>query len=212
MLHYFRSSEMIIFLALLMGALTAFSPDRWLPASVIAWRKGWKTSRTILFASFALFFHVLLGYFLFLVFQDIEHLVDQSFQIHLSSSRLFYLAVAFMFALILARKWRLPRIQKALHVDSHNFWGSLIVFSLLGPCEMIVPIFVKAKALGVGYLLPFVAFLIGSCFAGTSLVTGGKWLWNKPLGLPQGMDWVYRKSFILSLLIGITLSVGFSMI
>jgi len=211
-MHTFTSPVWIVLLAILFGGLNVFSPDRWLPASVLAWQKGWKISRTISFLGIALFSHVLTGYLLFLLFQNIGNRIGQKFSVDMGASSLFLFALGLMFFITLARRLRFPRIQEAFRVGQKGAWGSFIVFSLLGPCEVIVPIFVKAKSLGVGYLIPFLAFLTGTWITGIGLVAISKTIWNRPLGLPQGVDWAYRKCLALPVFTCLTLTLGFSLI
>jgi hypothetical protein len=96
----------------------------------------------------------------------------------------------------LVRGIRFRHIPEVLRTGSGGFWGLLTVISLLGPCEAIIPILVKARLLGTGYLIPATAFFMGSLIGGLFLVLSGRMIWNRPLWLPQGMQWL--RSFRLA--------------
>ena len=72
-MNFSLAPQLIIFFFMVLGALHVLGPDHWLPASVLAWQKKWKFSKTILFSIVAFFSHVLTGYLLFLVFQKWVH-------------------------------------------------------------------------------------------------------------------------------------------
>jgi hypothetical protein len=195
------SYEPLILLAGLAGALHVLGPDHWFPTSVLAWQKSWAPSRTILFALAAYFFHVLFGYFLYLF---VEKWVS-----HLGPEEFFTFAMGLMVLMTLVRAIRFQRVQPVIRIGQEGVGGSFLALSLLGPCEVVIPMFAKSKFLGMGYLIPFVAFLAGTCAMGILLVLKGRNLWNQPLWLPLGVRWLAQTRAAFPLMAGVVLSVGF---
>ena len=195
------ASEVLVLLSALAGALHVLGPDHWYPTSVLAWQKSWAPFRTVLFALIAYFFHVLLGY---LAYALIEKWVS-----HLGSKEFFALAIGLMLIMTWVRGVRFQRVQPVIRIGRKGFGGSLLALTLLGPCEVVIPMFAKSKFLGMGYLIPFVAFYAGTCLVGIFLVLYGRNLWNRPLGLPLGVRWLEQNRGDFSLIAGLVLSVGF---
>ncbi|MEO5969848.1 MAG: hypothetical protein ABIQ95_07965 [Bdellovibrionia bacterium] len=201
MMSPLTSYESLILLAGLAGALHVLGPDHWFPTSVLAWQKSWGRSRTVLFASAAYFFHVLLGYFIYLF---IEKWVS-----HLGPKEVFTFAMGLMVVMTLVRGIRFLRVKQVIRMGRKGVGGSFLALSLLGPCEVVIPMFAKAKFLGMGYLIPFVAFLTGTWVVGILLVLNGRNLWNRPLWLPLGVRWLAQTRAAFPLMAGVVLSVGF---
>lgn len=195
------SIESLVLLSGLAGALHVLGPDHWFPTSVLAWQKSWAPSRTVLFASTAYFFHILFGYFLYLF---IEKWVSD-----LGPKEFFTFAMGLMVIMTLVRGFRFQRVQQVIRIGQKGVGGSLLALTLLGPCEVVIPMFAKAKFLGMGYLIPFVAFFIGTWMVGILLVLRGRNLWNRPLWLPLGVRWLVRTRAAFPLIAGLVLSVGF---
>src|ERR1700746_4099076 len=55
----------IYFFAALAGAAQMMAPDRWMPASVFAWQKGWRLGRISAFSLLIFTVHVGLGFGLY---------------------------------------------------------------------------------------------------------------------------------------------------
>lgn len=204
MIKFTLGLEWMILFTGLAGAFHVLGPDHWLPTSVIAWQKRWKTSQTVLFSILAFFAHVLTGYLLFLLFQSVLG------QLGLSDP--FLIAAVLVLVMNLIRGFRFPRIQDVFQSGNKGVWGSFVAFSLLGPCEVVLPIFIKSKQMGIGYLIPFCAFLAGTWVAGVCLVLGGKSLWSRPFWLPWSLRWALERRALLPVLAGFCLSLGFWLI
>jgi len=191
---------MMILLTILAGALHVLSPDHWLPTSVLAWQKGWRPTKTLIFSIGLFFSHVLTGYFLYLLFKKWSDGLDQL--------RLFYVSLLFVILVTLVRSVRLSKVKTVFRIGHQGIRGNFLAWSLLGPSEILVPIFVKSKDLGMGYLAPFGAFLVGTGIAGTLLVLLSQSWWNRPFGLPLGVHWVFRRRAVLPALAGVTVSLS----
>jgi hypothetical protein len=216
-------SGIVVLLAAVCGVLNMLSPDRWLPSSLLAWQKNWSVQKTALFSMGVLFGHVLAGWLLYRVFLLLlaglmARLGDaQRLGLDFGSASFFLVVMVLVFSFGVARKFRFLRIQEVFRtgsrrVGAQGIWGSWMVLWLLGPCELVVPVFLKSKSMGVGCLTPFLAFLAGTWVAGIVLVAMSKPLWNYPLGLARILDWAYRSSFRLSMAVSMTTSLGFSLV
>jgi hypothetical protein len=162
------------------GLVHVLAPDHWVPASILSWKRGWRFREVALFSIIAYLAHVGLGFGVFsLLIRYLSRLPSAAF---LPFSLILIGSVA------LIRGIRFRKIPDVLRTESRGFWGLLTVLSLLGPCESIIPIMVKAKLIGVGYLLPFTSFFFGSLLGGILLVQSGKAIWNRPLWLPRGIQ------------------------
>lgn len=171
------------------GAVHVLAPDHWLPASVLAWQKGWSVWRTLFFALGVFTLHVLLGV---LAFLGLNHWL-----LAIDSHWLLGFGVALVSVVMVIRMMRFSRVSEVLRTGRGSIWGALTVMSLLGPCEAVIPILIKAGHLGVGYLLPALSFLGGTVLGGLVLVLSGKVLWNRPMWLPLGLDWARRREVAL---------------
>jgi hypothetical protein len=176
-------------LSVLSGAVHMLAPDHWLPASVVAWQRGWGYRRTVGFAALAHLSHVLLGVLIFFAFDPIL--------LGLDPSRLFRFTLGLVLVVMAIRLVRFSRVREVLRAGPSSAWGIVAVFSLLGPCESVIPILIKSHQLGTGYLLPVAAFVLGSWIAGSSLVLAGRVLWDRPFWLPRSVNWAWRVPAIL---------------
>jgi hypothetical protein len=183
------SWQMLILLSAMAGAVHVLAPDHWVPASILAWRQRWSPIQVAAVGSLAFGLHVLVGFLIFACFPD--------FFLDLASVGLmtFTLAIVGLFSILRAlRYWR---IGQAFHIGTNRFWGIATMLSLLGPCESIVPVLIKARQMGAGYLVAVVAFGAGSVASGISLILLGRFLWDRPILLPQALAWAYRRRSVL---------------
>jgi hypothetical protein len=88
------------------------------------------------------------------------------------------LAVVCTFGLF--RAFRFVGVEDVIRSRSQSPWRLWTVFALLGPCESVVPVLVKARAMGQGYPLAIVCFLLGTLMMGGVLVWAGRSVWNRP--------------------------------
>lgn len=197
------SQSIVMFAALsaLAGALHVLAPDHWVPASILTWQRGWRPGRTALFTGLIFLAHVLLGIVIYFAFEDLMSQV--------SGTNLLLFSLILIVAVAAVRGVRFSRIREVLRAGRSGVWGLLMVVSLLGPAECIIPILIKANQLGTGYLLPLVAFFSGTVIAGLILVISGQNLWNRPLLFPRNFQTVNRRfalvPVVATLAIGITL-------
>jgi hypothetical protein len=205
MLHL-SSIETVFVLSVLAGAVQVLAPDHWLPASVLAWQRGWSIFRSMAFAFFAFVLHLSLGLLIYFVCNP--------FLNHLNSASLFVFALALILTSMGLRMFRFSRIREVLGAGPRSTWGFFAVFSLLGPAEAIIPILVRSGQIGIGYLTPTLAFGFGTVTVGLVCVVVGRLLWNKPLWLPRGIYWARKRIAVIpvaaGLVVGLTVILNVS--
>jgi len=188
------------FICLLGGAVHILAPDHWVPVSILSWQHGWRLSRLTAFVFLAFLFHVLLGFLIYWLLQSLIFRVPAS---------AFWIYTVFLIGSVaMVRGIRFKKIRDILRSGSGGFWGIMTVFSFLGPCESIIPILLKARHLGTGYMVPVLAFLLGTVVAGMVLITGGQRAWNRPLWLPRGVQWFGNGAMTFPVMAGVMLSLA----
>ena len=142
-MHISQSAGLIAFVSAIAGVIHVMAPDHWLPASVLAWQRGWMLRKTALFSVAILCFHICLG---LAIYFAIGVLVS-----HFGPDRGFAVALAITLGAMFLRMVRFSRIRGIFRsTNSNAVWGILGVLSLLGPCESLIPILLKSRQLGVG--------------------------------------------------------------
>lgn len=187
-------------MAVLAGAVQVLAPDHWVPASILSWQRGWRWKRTATFALAAFLAHVLMGFGIFWLLNDV-------FEKMRPKEYLFF-SIFLLVGSALARSLRMSRIREILRVGPRGAWGIFTVLSLLGPCETLIPVLLQARHLGVGYLLPSVGFFVGTCFSGILLVVAGRMIWNRPLWFTESVRWAERKLTSVPVAAGVLLGIS----
>jgi len=193
---------MVLALSALVGALHVLLPDHWVPTSILAWQRGWKLRTVASFAGLAFLIHVLLGFSFFLVFHDWIAGRDAGIWGLLALASILVLIVA------LFRGQRFARMDEVFRAGHRSLWGVAAVLILLGPSESLIPIFLKANHLGMGYLLPAAAFLTGTLFTGLLFILFGRAVWNRPMWIPRGVSWVERRGTVIPLAFTMAITVA----
>jgi hypothetical protein len=183
--HLSSAARTILWISFLAGAVHVMAPDHWLPASVVAWQRRWRTGQAARFAAFAFAFHILLGAFVYFIFDTFLRTLD--------SGPLFFAALGLVSAVMFVRMYRFSRVREVLRAGPGSSWGMIAVFSLLGPCESIIPIMIKSGQVGIGFLTPILAFTAGTLVSGTACVLVGRYLWDQPVLLPRGISLAQTK-------------------
>ena len=191
----FSTIERLLILSALAGVVHVLAPDHWLPASLLAWQKRWTFSRTVAFSTLFFLIHMILGFLMCLVFLPFVGNFD--------SLPLLFFALVLVFAAMVIRGQRFSRIREVLFSGSHGSWGVFAVISLLGPAESMIPIWLKARHLGMGYFMPFLAFFAGTLLAGVSCVILGRLQWDRPFSLGHAMSWANRRASVLPVIAGV---------
>ena len=185
----------IILLAGLVGAAHVLAPDHWFPTSILSWQRRWSISRSALFALAIYGLHAALGLMIYFLF---NHVFEK-----LNSGRLLAFSVILVVSVSLVRIIRFPRVREVLASGHNGPWGLFVAISLLGPAESLIPILIKSGHSGVGYLAPALSFLIGTMAMGTLSVFLGSMFWDRPHGLPLGMNWAFRGGAVVPVLAGV---------
>ena len=193
--------ETVLVLSVMAGSVHVMSPDHWVPASILTWQRRWSGLQASLFVIALLSLHLILG---FLVYLGLD-----SWLAEMDSHRVSHYLTALVFIVMVMRAVRFSSIQKVQQLGNKKWWGVLAVFSLLGPCESLIPILMKSKSLGMGYLLPSLAFAGGTILTGGLLVSFGRIFWNRPVRLTQFFMWVDRRVAVLPITAGLILGIRF---
>ena len=202
-------TDVLLLLSLVAGGLHVIAPDHWLPASIWAWKLSWTLKRTAIFSAILLGLHAVAGAAIFIVFQKAGQWFGfTEFVNRVEGPGLLIFAISITWLGMIIRLVRYPRVREVLHSGPRNPWGLVTVVSLLGPCESIIPILMKAKTVGVGYGLPLAAFVIGTWGVGISAVLYGRLRWNRPFQLPYGLRTARQVTALLPVTLGLLLGLG----
>jgi hypothetical protein len=196
------AAETMIILAAMAGAVHVLVPDRWFPASVVAWQRGWSYRKTALVGFSAFLVHLIAGAGLYFLFKKAFFA--------LSPNVLFWIVLFLVFGVMVFRLFRFLKFRDVFSSKPRGWWGVLAVFVLLGPCEALIPILIKAGQLGIGYVMPILAFSFGTVLVGLAGVLVGRGFWNRPALLPRWMILSDRGIILVPAFVG--LAVGLSAI
>jgi hypothetical protein len=197
-----HSTELLLCLAFIAGAVQASAPDHWVPSSLLAWKRHWSSSRLQGFLFGALALHLALGVGLYFLMRPAFH--------RWGDQRAFLFAVAFLFGLVLMRSFRFPGLSGLFRSQGSIGAGVVTSLLLLGPSESLVPVMIKGHQLGSGYLLPSLAFAFGTLSVALGLAARGRRMWSRPLWLTRTLAWAHQKSTALP--VGVALLVGFGIL
>jgi hypothetical protein len=177
------------------------APDHWMPLSLASWQRKWGVVKTVALSLLALIFHLALGFVLYLTLRPII--------IAYRSHRLFYVSVALVILAAALRSARFGKIREVLRLGSNRIWRGVTVLALLGPCESLIPVMVKAHHLGIGYLSTAAAFALGTLVSGVLVITLGRYIWNHPIKLNQGVSWALHRRSVIPATLGVALGLIF---
>ena len=188
-MNFTQDMDKVIYFSLMAGAVHALAPDHWIPSSVLIWQRGWSNLRSTVFSAVMFLMHILMGAMIYFAFDKLLFKINPE--------RMVTFTMILVFAVLMARLFRFSRIREVLRAGPNSLWGVVAVISLLGPCESIIPVFLKSRQLGVGYLPALLAFTLGTMSSGITMVLLGRSIWNRPLWLPRGIRIASRSSMAL---------------
>lgn len=171
-MSHMDSLTALLALSAMAGAVHVVAPDHWFPASTLAWRRGWRMGRTVLFLSAAYALHLLAGFAIFSALSDSV--------LAFIEARLMLFTVGLICIAALVRSFRFSQVEGVVRSSSLSRWRLWTVLALLGPCESVIPILVKAREMGVEPARVCLWFLAGTLVAGIALVLGSQRVWNQP--------------------------------
>lgn len=169
----------MLLLSLFAGAVQAMTPDRWLPLSVYSWQKSWGKLKSVSLNFCALGVHVLLGFWLYAALSPLWKIVPQQY--------LFEFGTALTLFFLMARISLFSKLTDIHRLGSREKSVVVSVLTQLGPAEALIPFLIKSKLLGIGYVVPTSAFLVGTFMMGSFLVLVSRSLWNRPGLLVSGI-------------------------
>lgn len=184
-----QTALLVTVLSALAGGVQMLTPDHWLPTSVLAWQRRWSLGVTAAFAAAVILVHFLAGVVLYILFETVLG--------RLSDRHLLMFGFGLTLVLTVVRALRFSRMWEVLRLGADKKSCVLIVLSLLGPCESLIPILAKVRHMGMGFLLPGGAFLAGTLVMGGFCTLLARLLWNRPLWLPRSLGWAHSRSAVL---------------
>lgn len=195
--------DLLVFAAIA-GAIQMVAPDRWMPTSVLAWQKGWRTTTLLRFSLFSSSVHLVLG---FLIYELIALL-----PISLTSESLGIFTLIFLGIIGAIRAFRFSGVRELLFRSSDSRRAVYSILSLLGPSEMVAPVLLKARSQGMPLVPMLVAMLFGSWIAVFPILSIARASWSRPMALPSAVQWSRSRMAALPMLagalVGIALMIG----
>lgn len=205
MIHQLQLTEWTLFLSALAGAIHVLAPDHWIPLSLKSWQQRWNPGKTFALSTLVLGLHVGAGFLIYLALERVVRF----------DSTHFFWAVGVVCAAAAIRALRFPRLGDVLKSSpaispmaspmTSKDWARILL--LIGPCESIIPIFLKARELGLGYLSVFGAFTAGTLVAGCALILAGPVFWNHPLRLSNLMRGPRQRWIALPVVAAVSLGI-----
>jgi hypothetical protein len=175
----------LLLFAALAGAVQVVAPDRWMPASVFVWRRGWRLNRIAGFAALIFSVHVLLGALLYFALSRIFWQVSEDY--------LGIFSLLFLGSIGTIRAIRFSRFREVLYRDPQSGRVVYSLLSLIGPSEMVIPVLMKAHLEGIAILPVLGAFLLGTTAAGLTALSLARGRWNRPMALPSAVQWAQSR-------------------
>ncbi len=190
----------ILGLAFAVGVVQSITPDRWLPGSIVSWKRGYNESRTIGLSMMLGLAHILMGFGLYKVLQffGLRELVAQT------GFGLF--AALVLFTGLTLRYFSFNRIKEIVLSSSRGTLPMGLLIQLIGPSEVLVLVLVRTQNIAGGLLPVFFAYSAGTLLAISLLSLFGRELWNNPFWLPRGLQIATQSTGALSIATGIGLT------
>jgi hypothetical protein len=172
-------------LTALAGGVTALSPDHWLPLSLVSWKQEWDPRTTAIKTVRLLSFHVLFG--------AAVYGVGRSAWSRIPSDQLFLTSLLLVTGAAVLRSFRFQKIFEILRLGKGSRYGESISRSLLGPCETLLPVMIKANHLHLSEIGVLAVFWLGALLFGVIAVRTSHSLWDRPQALPIEVAWAQRR-------------------
>lgn len=190
---------LLLTLSLLAGAVQMSSPDRWVPGSLMSWQRAWTPGKDRVFPFLALAFHLGAGFLLYLALSP--------WLMELPTQTVFVASLSLVAVGALIRAIQSGSVHRLFQQASQGKRSLFRVLMILGPCEVLVPVLYKGKALGMGLLLPFAVFAAGSIATGALLHRRGRERWNAPERLVDTLAWAQSRGTTAPVAAGLVLGV-----
>lgn len=189
-------------LSLCLGFVQTLSPDRWVPLSVLSWKRQWSRRKIFGISFLTSLYHLIFGWVLCLgvhfVIRDFGQLtwagVSDS---HGGGTALFWAGIARLSSVASGGAWLTVltllgiTALRARHLSqlSESFlwssqirtrWGLGSALKLMGPAEWLLPLAFRSVHRGSGFLLPLLGFGLGIFVAEWMLIMRAKKSWSDP--------------------------------
>ena len=171
-----------------------------MPASVLAWQKGWPTSRIASFSLAALVFHLGLGAVIYALIAILP--------ITIPANSLGIFTLVFLGAIGTVRALRFSRVREVLFRSPDSRRALYSILSLLGPSEMDVPVLLEAKVEGAPIYPILVAKLVGSWVTSLVILSFARASWNRPMALPSAVQWCRSRMATVPMMAGVLVGVA----
>jgi hypothetical protein len=188
-------------LACFAGAIHMVSPDHWVPFSVMSWQRGWRFPRLFGASLLLSLAHVGLAFLIYLALQFFLNPIP--------ASSLVIFAGVLVATLALVRTLRFDRIGEVFGGGGRkkSVYGLSTVLSLLGPSEVLLPILMKARMIGVARETVLAGFTLGTLSAILFLALASHLAWNQPSRLPRLLSLTRSRFALAPMSVGIALAV-----
>lgn len=175
----------LIVFAALAGAVQMVAPDRWMPASVFVWRRGWHLDKLAGFSFMIFSVHVVLGFAIFAALAKVFAGVPENL--------LGVFSLIFLGSIGTVRAVRFSRFREVLYRDPQSRRVMYALMSLIGPSEMVIPVLMKARLDGIPMIPVLISFWLGTCLAGLMALSIARVRWNRPMALPSAVQWAQSR-------------------
>jgi hypothetical protein len=178
---------MVGFLGLLIGIFQSFLPDRWLPASLLLWRRSRTNSFDLLWVLGISLLHTLggavLGWGLIEVLRTFGRAEDATF--------LHALALLLLGGGVIFRASRFPSLEQWFSkTETPGAWRE--VLRSLGPSEVSVVLVLEAHRLQIDLGALLIPFIWGALGTQVGLILWSRDLWNRPRVTPKVREFLMR--------------------
>ena len=182
------SMATVLGIALLAGAVQGVSPDRWVPLSIHSWQRGWRNAQMFKMGIGLVTLHVALGLLLFFI---VSPFLNGS-----TETARGLVAAAIVLGGAVFRLGRFQRFREVLGAGTRGRWGVPAILSLMGPCELAIPLLMKSASGGQGLIPALLALWVGTAIGTLGVAVLARRYWNNPLRLAAVVDWTQGRGVV----------------
>lgn len=179
----------VLGISFLAGAVQGISPDRWVPLSIHSWQRGWRSVQIFKVGAGLVSLHILLGFILFVVMRP--------FLLGSTETARSLVAAVIVLGGAALRLGRFQRFREVLGAGTRGRWGVPAILSLMGPCELAVPLLMKSQVGGQGVLPALLSLGLGTAVGSLGVALLARRYWNNPQRLATVVDWTQGRGVVV---------------